>query len=93
MTERQRSRATRRVRIAFSDVQDTQDRLVALSKSEGLSVESLLSEAVYIHLHRLESAGDPKLRRKSVCWSCGNIMDAAADGTMHARCSPSRKKP
>lgn len=93
MTRRGRCGATRRVRITFGTVQDMQDRIRALAKRDGLSVTNLLSEAIYIHLHRLESAGDPKLRRKSVCWSCGSIMDAGAGGTAHARCPGRTEKP
>jgi len=80
-------------RMTFHTVKETMDRLRALAKREGMKVNSLFAEAVYIHLHRLESNGDPKLRRKSVCWSCGTKMDAASGGTTRAGPKAERKKP
>jgi hypothetical protein len=75
---------TARVRVTFGTVRHTYDRLRALAKRDGMKVTNLIAEAIYIHLHRLESNGDPRLRRKSVCWSCGDLMDAANGGTPRA---------
>lgn len=77
--------AVRIVRLRFASVQHLADRLRATAQRERLTVASLITEALHIHLHKLETRGDPKLRRKSVCWSCGDLMDAATGGTAHAR--------
>lgn len=52
-----------------------------MAKRDGMTVTNLIAEAIYIHLHRLETRGDPAQRRKSVCWGCGKKMDAATGGT------------
>lgn len=80
-------------RLTFRTVRATKERLEALSKREGLEVNSLMAEAIYIHLHRLETNRDPKLRRKSACWGCGKAMDAASGGTGRAVAKSERKKP
>lgn len=88
---RTRAEAWDPTQLTFRTVRETSDRLRALAKKEGLPMNSLIAEAVYIHLHRLETRGDPKLRRKSVCWGCGKRMDAATDGTGRARSGGKRQ--
>lgn len=79
-------------RLSFRTVRETSDRIRAMAKRDGLTVTSLIAEAIYIHLHRLETRGDPELRRKSVCWGCGKRTDAATGGTQRAKRSGKRQK-
>ena len=80
-------------RLSFRTVRETSDRIRAMAKRDGLTVTNLIAEAIYIHLHRLETRGDPALRRKSVCWSCGKAKDAATDATDGTgRARPGRKR-
>jgi hypothetical protein len=76
-------------RFTFRTVKETTDRLRVLAKKEGMTVNSLVAEAVYRHLHRLESRGDRRRRRMLVCGACGKpAVDAATDdtgGTRRAR--------
>ena len=74
----------RKVRVSFGTPKNMQDRLRAVAKRERMTVACLIEEALCIHLHRLETNGDPRLRRKSVCWRCGDILDAATGGMARA---------
>lgn len=56
-----------------------------MAKRDGLTVTNLIAEAIYIHLHRLETRSDPAQRRKSVCWGCGKKMDASAEGAAKSK--------
>lgn len=62
----------------YRTVRDTMQRLSAVAKKEGMTINAIIGEAVHKHLFALETRGDPRLRRKSVCWSCGKMMDDAA---------------
>jgi hypothetical protein len=61
-----------------------QDRIRAVAAQEGMTPNDLIAEALHVHLHKLETSGDPHLRRKSVCWRCASILDAASGGTARA---------
>jgi len=71
--------------ITFRTVRHTSERIRRVAKKEGFTVNSLIAAAIYIHLHRVESRGDPKLRRTLVCEHCGKPVDADVDGTRRAK--------
>ena len=64
------------VTLTFDTVAETRDRIEAVAKSNGMDAAGIIAEALYVHLHKLESRGNAKLRRQSVCWGCGAKMDA-----------------
>jgi hypothetical protein len=68
---------TRKVRIAFGTVKQVQARIRAVAAQERMTPNDVIAEALHIHLHKLETSSDPRLRRKSVCWSCGERIDAS----------------
>jgi len=85
-TKRQKPEPWDPTRLSFRTVRETSDRIRALAKKEGMTVTSLIAEAIYIHLHRLESRGDRKRRRMLVCGACGKpAVDAATDGRKKSR--------
>lgn len=48
---------TARVKITFATIAETRDRIAAAAKQAGTDVESVIAEALYVHLHRLETSG------------------------------------
>lgn len=75
-----------RTQLTFRTVRETTDRLRAVAKKEGMTVNSIVAEAVYKHLHHLETRGGPKRRRMAVCGACGKpAVDAASGGTGRAK--------
>jgi hypothetical protein len=88
-SKRQKPEPWAPAQFTFRTVRETTDRLRAVAENEGMTMNSLVAEAVYRHLHRLESRGDPKRRRMLMCGACGKpAIDAATDdtgGTRRAR--------
>lgn len=75
---------TDRVTLHVEMVADTRARLEAAAKGDGMTLNGILMEAVYVHLHKLESRGSQALRRKAVCWSCGELRKIEQKKTRRA---------
>lgn len=62
----------RRTTVTFRAPASTRERLSAEAKRSGVPVTALITEALHIHLHRLETRGTR--RRRGACPYCGGVQ-------------------
>lgn len=63
-------------------------RTEAVARAEGMEVEDLVHEALYIHLHHVASRGKPRAKEQAVCPKCGTVDLSRVASRLAARKQP-----